>query len=76
MNWNISEQSPLSAVLQRRVKRTPTHTAYLEKDASGQWQPVTWQAFGDGVMDLARRLSAIGVESGDQVAIMMPNSTR
>ncbi len=76
MNWKISEQSTLSTVLQRRVKLTPSHTAYLEKDASGQWQPVTWQAFSDSVMNLARRLSAVGVEPGDQVAIMMPNSIR
>lgn len=48
----------------------------MEKNSAGQWRSTTWQTFHEAVEDLARRLFAAGMQAGDQVAILMPNSIR
>ena len=64
----------IPALLQHRVKATPSAIALVEKDTSGKWAQLTWELFNQAVGNLTQRLLQAGLRSGDQVAILMPNA--
>lgn len=63
----------IPALLAMRVRATPGDTAFMEKGDDGRWRPVRWDAFEVAVRDLALRLQALGLATGDRAAILMPN---
>ncbi len=63
----------LPQLLSQRVQHTPTATAFFEKDPSGRWQATRWDEFDQAVQRLAGQLCAIGLRSGDRLALWMPN---
>ncbi|MGW2281260.1 AMP-dependent synthetase/ligase [Streptomyces sp. NPDC001770] len=48
----------------------PQRVSFGRKDADGQWEDVTAEAFRDEVLALARGLVAHGIRFGDRVALM------
>jgi long-chain acyl-CoA synthetase len=49
-----------------------SHTALREKDL-GIWRPITWRAYEDNVRRVALGFKALGLGSGDKVAIIGDN---
>lgn len=71
---DLSAVRTLAELLAWRVARTPQGEAYRQFDAArGAWASVSWQAFGERVARFARALAALGLRSGDRVAILLPN---
>jgi long-chain acyl-CoA synthetase len=64
----------LAGLFQARVSRSPDNPAYrfFEK-SSGLWQTISWQEMGLIVASWRQAIEAEKLESGDRVAIMMPN---
>ncbi len=57
--------------------RLPTHRArvrFMVPGASGDWEAVTWGAYGDAIRRVAAFLAAVGFGPGDRGAIFAPNS--
>lgn len=63
-------------MLHDRVQRTPTSTALSEKEDSQRWVGLSWKRFGQEVEHLTQQLLEAGIDHGDQVAILMPNSVQ
>jgi long-chain acyl-CoA synthetase len=64
----------LAELLAWRVAHTPEGEAYRQYDeARGTWASVTWEAFGERVARFSRAMTALGLQRGDRVAVMLPN---
>ncbi len=59
----------LARLFWERVERLGDRPAQLVK-AGGAWTPVSWQALGDEVRELALGLIALGRQRGDAVALL------
>ena len=73
---NIQPPAPdtVPALLAQRVAATPDAVAYRCENSAGDWVPVTWRAFSADVMRLRRGLHAMGLRSGDRLALIAPVS--
>ncbi len=60
-------------LLKHRVNKTPNDIAYMEKNATGVWQKITWKQFYDQVVSLATGFMTYQLEPEDQIAILLPN---
>ena len=68
-SWNIVR------LLLNRVKRNPDATLIERKVGLGyEWQPITAKQFLDEVDSVARGLMALGLRSGDRMAVMAHTS--
>jgi long-chain acyl-CoA synthetase len=47
--------------------------AYSDRDGGGPWQTITWQQTRDLALRLAAGFMALGLRSGERVAMMLPN---
>jgi long-chain acyl-CoA synthetase len=47
--------------------------AYSDRDDDGPWQTLSWAQTREQALDLAAAFAALGLQSGDKVALMMPN---
>ena len=63
----------LPRMILRQSDRYGNRAALREKK-DGAYSPVSWQALGDDIRLYARSLMALGVNPGDRIAIMAPNS--
>ncbi len=66
--WIENRAPNVARLFLDRVAATPTRPAYRFPDGDG-WTSVTWAQTGDRVRDVAAGLVALGVESGQRVAI-------
>lgn len=68
------EQRPttLPQWLNHRVTRHPDRIAFRHK-SFGIWEPITWQGYRERVEAMCLGLQALGLESGDRVAIHSEN---
>ncbi|WP_332812988.1 AMP-dependent synthetase/ligase [Ramlibacter sp.] len=65
----------LAGLLAWRVAQTPEAEAYRQYDeARAAWAGTSWREFGERVQRFARALAALGLQRGDRVAILLPNS--
>ena len=65
----------LPGLYRERVKRTPHALAYKHYDAASQsWIDTTWQEMGKEIGHWQGALLRAGLERGDRVALMLPNS--
>ena len=72
---DLASVRTLAELLQWRVEQTPRTEAYRHFDGGrGAWASVSWQAFGERVARFARALAALGLQRGDRVALMLPNT--
>lgn len=62
----------LPSIALRRGRTTPDRVAARAKDR-GRWNPITWSAYADRVVVVARGLHELGVVAGDRVAIHAEN---
>ena len=59
-----------------RVRRTPAAVAYRQFDAQqGAWIDYTWSEMAGRVRSMQGALTRAGLQPGDRVAILLPNST-
>ncbi|HEX6417822.1 MAG TPA: long-chain fatty acid--CoA ligase [Acidimicrobiales bacterium] len=58
-----------------RVARWPDRPA-LRHVSDGDWQAITWQAYGTAVREAAAGLAALGMQPGDRVGILASNQPR
>ncbi len=63
-------------LLNYRVETTPSDVALSEKGDSQRWTGLTWKQFDRAIDRLTQQLLAAGIEPGDQVAILMPNTVQ
>lgn len=72
----MSDDAPttLTQLITERVNRSSAREAYRFPRPDGGWESVTWSVVGQETMRLAAGLIALGVGTGDRVAIM--SSTR
>ncbi|YAL84456.1 AMP-dependent synthetase/ligase [Dermacoccaceae bacterium W4C1] len=66
--------SSLGALPGRNAAHSPNGRAALRRNSSGTWEPVTHHQFAAEVERLTGGLIAAGVERGDRVVILAPNS--
>lgn len=71
---SIDKYETLTELLESRVKASPSDIAFSEKDAAGSWQAISWKQFNTDVGNLSAKLFNAGLQPGDQVGILMPNS--
>ena len=72
---DLASVRTLAELLQWRVKQTPQGEAYRQfDDARGVWAGISWLSFGERVARFARALAALGVQRGDRVALLLPNT--
>jgi long-chain acyl-CoA synthetase len=65
----------LAELLQWRISLTPQGEAYRQYDAArSAWVGVSWQAFGERVARFAQALAALGLQPGERVATLLPNT--
>jgi long-chain acyl-CoA synthetase len=64
--------SSLPALLLHHAADRPDHVA-LRKKHRGRWKTYTWRVYAERVSDVANGLRALGVESGDRVAVHSEN---
>ncbi len=62
-------------VLFERVGEFGGRPRFMVRDEGGTWNPVSWRAFGDRVVDFSAFFLGRGVDVGDRVAIFAANST-
>ena len=66
----------LAGLFRERVRRSPNAVAYREFDHNvGAWRDRTWQEMDGRVGQIRAALAAAGLESGDRIAIALPNCT-
>jgi len=58
-----------------RVDRAPMRTAMRHR-VKGEWTAVSWGDYGRAVEEVAAGLVALGIESGDRVALLASNQPR
>ena len=63
----------LPGLLRERVARTPDTVAYRECQA-GVWRALRWREIAERVARWRGALCAAGLERGDRVLVMLPNS--
>ncbi|MDR1633692.1 MAG: long-chain fatty acid--CoA ligase [Bifidobacteriaceae bacterium] len=61
-------------LFQRRLETEPGVTLFEVQQADGSWSPVTVQQFYHDVAEVAKGLIALGVQTGDKIAIMSRTS--
>ncbi len=74
----IPMESPrtLAGLFRERAARTPEAIAYRQfNEKLGEWQSYTWRTMERRVARCQAALDAEDLESGDRVAIALPNST-
>lgn len=65
----------LAGLLAWRIAQTPEGEAWRQYDeARAAWAATSWREFGERVQRFARALAALGLQHGDRVAILLPNS--
>jgi long-chain acyl-CoA synthetase len=69
--WAASARS-LPGILLDRASRTPDRVA-LRKKSLGRWREYTWREYADRASRIGRGLLALGVQSGDRVAVHSEN---
>ncbi|MEJ2717226.1 MAG: AMP-binding protein [Deltaproteobacteria bacterium] len=67
------ETDTIPTLFWRRVPAWGNRTAMREK-VFGIWRDVTWRQYGDKVRNVTMGLAALGLESGDRVAIASENN--
>ena len=60
----------IHAMLTEAVKRREGYPAYRWLAENGQYTEVTWEEFYNQVKDVAKSLIALGIRSGDKIAII------
>lgn len=71
---SLEAAGTLDGLLQQRVARTPTATAYLSHDKlTGAWIPTRWEEVAAAVARCQASLAAEDLQPGDRVGIQMRN---
>lgn len=72
---DLSAIRTLAELTAWRVAKTPQAEAYRQFDeARNTWASVSWQAFGERVGRFSRAMTALGLQHGDRVAVLLPNT--
>ncbi len=75
--WHIDEQFNAAQVCSTRWARSAKHrdrTAIIVENENGAVQTVSYRQLEDQANRLANALEALGVQRGDRVAILLPQS--
>lgn len=70
---SAARAADLPGLLRERVARTPDTVAYRECQA-GVWRALRWREIAERVARWRGALRAAGLERGDRVLVMLPNS--
>lgn len=70
-NWEKNQTIP--DFLEQTVDRLGNRTAIRQKQ-SDAWRTISWQEYGEQVQLVASGLLALGLQNGDRVCIIGPNS--
>jgi len=74
MSGAATSSHTVPGLLAQRIAESPAAVAYQQEAAPGQWEPITWAAFGQRVEQLRRGLAAAGLRPGDRLALIAPVS--
>jgi long-chain acyl-CoA synthetase len=67
------EGRTLCGLLASTVQRQGGEPAYSDRDDGGPWQTITWEQTRQRALELAAGLIGLGLQSGERVALMLPN---
>ena len=71
----IDDSYTLAAAFNERVNRTPNKTAYIEfNHVTQQWDECSWLEVRELAAQVQQWLTQQGVNTGDRIALMLPNS--
>lgn len=66
----ITDEMTIPWIFRKIAQDKPTKVAIERKSSINTWVPVTWGQFEQEIRELARGLIALGVQVGDNVALM------
>lgn len=67
----------LTSLIQRQLENySPGRTALWERDAQGNWLPITWGRLSEEAANVACALEILGVKEEDRVAVFSPNNPK
>ena len=67
----------LTSLIQRQVNNySPERTALWERDAQGNWLPISWGRLSEEAADVACALEILGIKEEDRVAVFSPNNPK
>lgn len=72
--YKLGEVLPnIASLLERNVKKYGSKTAYLEKNAQGDYIGLTWNSLYENAQNIAGNLKALGFNKGEKMVIFSRN---